>query len=212
MLAEAAVILSKDELETKFKQLRSGDLNGLPPLQYHFIPMALNIARFFRQGDNDKFEDIQGAAFLGLSEALMRIIDLENTTNDNLSGFVYKWIFYTVKTFIRQDHLVPVPRSQFAKEMARKGEFQIENVLPLMPVSVTEIHPDFEIPAPPTIRKFELYDLFKFLELSESETTILQLKIARYTNREIGEKIGKSHTHVKDVIKELRRRWLVKNG
>lgn len=168
--------LTDEEIAKVLESYRAGELGLANKIVMHYLGLALAIAcRFGFNFPNKKYEIASEALFL-----LVKVVQLiqKQETIENTSGYVSKYISLGLRKFLKEDTLIRIP----VKSASRK------KLAP--PVKETSAEPCAKV-------EHSFNEIISSLNLTILQKEILKLRLENYTDREIGDKLGCSHTTVR---------------
>jgi len=200
----------KSDLSLLVERLRAGDRTVAELIIESNITVAKRIAKYYSKWYPDKSDDIRGAAFVGLTQAVTWAYEGRMYDN-NIIPYIAKTVDRFIKDFLEKDHLIRIPRSAFREMIQRMEAIQF---LPIaFPLHIRnddeENSADEEIiepAAPVDTDPLELMEFFDRLALTEFEKIVLTQKSEGRTLHEIAEMTGKSHVWIYKTLENIRER------
>ena len=202
--------MEKSKLDLLVQRLRLGDRTVASLIIESNISVAKKIARYYSKWYPEKSDDITGAAFMGLTQAVTwagngRMYD------NNIVPYIAKTVTRFIKDFLEADHLIKIPRSAFKEMIQRMEAIQFLPIaFPIHQKDNDEENPADEYmnePAAPTdTNPLELKEFFDRLALTEFEKLVLTQKSEGRTLHEIANATGKSHVWIYKTLENIRDR------
>ena len=185
------------------------DLRNLPAdkiIEGH-IAFAMKLAKPFCAGFNYYADDIRGAARLGLCEGVCAAIKADK--RDYIPQYIYLYVRQHILESLASLSLVPIPRS-FIKKMRmqayEKGESFSYKELQSIVLSTTGEDFIYDI-GRNDFYWFEIFDIFKFLELTEFESSVVLRRIFKFRLTEIAEEFKCTKQWISLTLKEIGRKY-----
>lgn len=171
------------------------------------VAFAVRLAKPFISGFKDQSEDIKGAAFLGLCEGVCAAINQKK--RKYIPHFIYLYVRQHILEELTSLSLIPIPRSfirKKRKEAMEEGKSFSYKELYSIVLSTTGEDFIYDI-GQEDFRWFEIFDLFKFLELTEFETQVVLRRVFKYRMREIAEELECSPNWINLTMKTVKEKW-----
>ena len=189
--------------------MNDDDLKNLPfeKIVEGHIGYALKLAMPFYSGFKNQSDDIKGAAFLGLCEGVRAAI--KQNKRKYIPHFIYLYVRQYILEEIASLSLIPIPRSfirKKRKEAMEEGKSFSYKELYAIVLSTTGEDFTYDI-GREQFRWFEIFDLFKFLELNEFETQVVLRRIFDFRMQEIADELKCSKNWVSLTLKVVREKW-----
>lgn len=184
------------------------DLQNLPANKIieGYVAFAYRIAKPFYTSFNSKAQDLKGAAILGLCEGVCAAIKQGKRTY--IPQFIYLYVRQCILEELANSSLIPIPRSfirKKRKEALEEGKsFSYKE---LSTIVLTTAGEDFTYDAgKEDFRWFEIFDLFKFLELTEFESQVILRRMFDFRMREIAEELECSPNWINLTLQGIRKK------
>jgi RNA polymerase sigma factor (sigma-70 family) len=198
--------------ESTLARLLAGDSSATNPAIIECLDLAKKIAKSFGRKYPHKRGDISSVALFGLCKAIHNIKDGKLRT-DNARAYINNTIRGHIRHFIQQDHLIHISNYTLAKEMSSEDGFSF----PVMyGIDARDKHDDeeneedklrtFDLPAPDTGDK-EIVNEF-YMQLTNFERIVLDLRSEGYTYTEIGDKVGKGKTWIEKTLIRIKDKFI----
>lgn len=202
-------MINKSELSLLVARLRAGDRSVNHLIIESNITMAKKIAKYYSHWYPTKSEDILGAAYFGLCQAVEWAAT--RMYNNDIIPYIATTVHRFIQEHLEQDHLIQIPRSAF-REMIKKME--VIQFLPIaFPLHVKdndEENAAEEYIIEPVARSdnepMELSEFLNKLALTDFEKQVLTLRSEGRTFHEIGNMVGKSYNWIYLTLENIRDR------
>lgn len=156
------------------------------------IPLMRIIIGNWRNRFSNKGDDISGVAWLALMRALEKCKEKPEINAVNLVGYLKLSVEGKIRNFLKDDHIIRVPR--YKQDEGRKDDinYQLPECLSMSDAEWVEEAPDS---VDYTLLEFYEY-IFSRMCLTGMEAKILKLAREGYNNTEIANKLFVSHTAI----------------
>lgn len=204
------------QLNLAVMSLKQGDLSMIDPIIEHHLRLIDRVAVIRARAFPYKYQDIKSASRFGAVQACHWAA--EGRMYDNR---ITPWIVYNcnrfITEFVNEDHMIQIPRKEFKNRVALN-----ENNI-FRYYSVSTLQHDFEEFAALAQQEdlgFEdqcsknetseqYYDMFRELDLNETEWKIVELRVMGHTLEEVAQNLAMSYSAVHRAIKRVQKRAVI---
>jgi len=168
-----------------------------------YTALAHRLARPFHSLFINNFQDLQSAALLGLCEGVCAAIRQEK--REFIPQFIYLYVRQNILEELANCSLIPLPRSFIRKKRKEALDQNISfSYKELSAVILSTAGQDFTYDiGKEDFRWFEMFDLFKFLELSDFEIQVILLRIFEFRMHEIAKELECSTNWISLTLKKI---------
>ena len=150
-------------------------------------------------------DDLHGAGFVGLVQAVNKMAEHKEPSNVNPTGYISVAITHEFVKLAKKEavhsgiELADTP--EIDMDATEDTTVDAPNVSHSIPESVIDVNQS------ESLELLELRDLIESCCESEKERTLIRMRAQRYSDREIAEVIGLTHTATYKLRKELEQRF-----